>query len=39
MPVAGYGGYVPFAWSVFQLVQLGRLALPGQTGRLSPADS
>jgi hypothetical protein len=39
MPVAGYGGYVPFAWSVFQLVQLGRLALPGQARSLAVADS
>lgn len=38
MPVAGYGGYVPFAWSVYQLVQLGRLALPGRTGALAAAE-
>ena len=37
MPIAGYGGYVPFVLSVYQLVQLGRLALPGRTGALAAA--
>lgn len=25
MPLLGYGGYVPFAWSIHQLLQIGRL--------------
>jgi hypothetical protein len=32
MPVLGYGGYIPFAWSVYQLVRIGSLR------RLTPTD-
>ncbi len=26
MPLLGYGGYIPFSWAVYQLVQMGRVA-------------
>jgi hypothetical protein len=29
MPLAGYGGYVPFAWGVYQFVALASFRLPG----------
>ena len=27
MPVLGYGGYIPFAWSIYQMLQLGPVVL------------
>ncbi len=39
MPVLGYGGYVPFAWSIVQLVRLMELVWDRATGREnSPGD-
>ena len=32
MPVLGYGGYIPFAWSIYQLLRLGRARHAPSTG-------
>ena len=38
MPLAGYAGYIPFAWSVYHLVALVSSRLPGQTRRGSRGE-
>jgi len=36
MPVLGYGGYVPFAWSIYQMLQLGSVG-PSLRGHGGPS--
>jgi hypothetical protein len=41
MPILGYGGYVPFAWSIYQVLRLGPVSqyLPGhQAARAEDAS-